>query len=566
MAGHYHRASLHRDQSGRCRSLLFDGRIDNLDDLRRRYAGLHAASDASTLATAAYQHEGLKGLKGLERLIGDWSLVLHDARLGAIVLASDFSGVRPLYYRVSERSVHWSASALRLATGAGRLDEHYAAAFMIHGGCPRRTPYEGVLAVPSGHAVVVADATVAIQSIWSLPIAGHDRKRDERCYDERFRMLFREAVAVRLRTPGPVVAELSGGLDSSAVVRVADELIRDGLEPKTLDTVSYVYDDSLDARYIAEVEQARRRSGTHLSTRVTPLFSAACGSELPGGASPLQYAAAAIAAQCGATTFLTGQGGDLMSANWLDDSLQVVRLIGRGQAAAAIGEALDWSRASGTPLTQILSRAIVEMLPAPVRRIAHLLSARSVAATSAQTSLRKDFLAHTGVADDPGVLSREWQAAPVEQRLRLRELTTARELRVLQAPEPLRHLGYTHPFFHRPLVEFLMTVPAEVLCRPGQPRRLMRRALGGFLPAGVRSRRSKSLFGRPLIDTFAPIAAELLRSETWQVVERGWVDRLHLRSRLELLSRGLPCNSSQLRQILVMECWLQQQAPASSAA
>ena len=32
---------------------------------------------------------------------------------------------------------------------------------------------------------------------------------------------------------------------------------------------------------------------------------------------------------------------------------------------------------------------------------------------------------------------------------------------MLQTPELLQHLDYTHPFAHRPLVEFLMTVPVD---------------------------------------------------------------------------------------------------------
>ena len=68
----------------------------------------------------------------------------------------------------------------------------------------------------------------------------------------------------------------------------------------------------------------------------------------------------------------------------------------------------------------------------------------------------------------------------------------ALELRTLQPPEPLQHLDYTHPFAHRPLVEFLMTVPADVLCRPGEPRRLMRSALSDLWPRKLRERRDLS--------------------------------------------------------------------------
>src|SRR5690349_18893873 len=130
------------------------------------------------------------------------------------------------------------------------------------------------------------------------------------------------------------------------------------------------------------------------------------------------------------------------------------------------------------------------------------------------------------------------------------------ELRQLLAPEPLQHLDYTHPFAHRPLVEFLMTVPTDVLCRPGEPRRLMRSALSDLWPVKLRERRSKGLFNAPWQQALRPMAQTLLRKSKLQVVERGIVDRSSVLSRLERLSCGLECNEAQLRQIVLLELWL----------
>ena len=146
--------------------------------------------------------------------------------------------------------------------------------------------------------------------------------------------------------------------------------------------------------------------------------------------------------------------------------------------------------------------------------------------------------------------------APPERRKHFQALTVLLELRSLQAPEPLQHLDYTHPFAHRPLVEFLMKVPADVLCGPGEPRRLMRTALSDLWPAKLRSRRSKGSFGDPWQDAMRPMVQTLRQSSELQVVERGFVDRASVHARLERLATGLDCNGSQLRQIILMEFWL----------
>lgn len=139
------------------------------------------------------------------------------------------------------------------------------------------------------------------------------------------------------------------------------------------------------------------------------------------------------------------------------------------------------------------------------------------------------------------------------------------EMRTLQAPEPLQDLDYTHPFGHRPLVEFLMSVPPDVLCRPGNPRKLMRSALSDLWPLKLRTRRSKGLFNTPWQEALRPLACALLKSKQWHLVERRFVDRSSLLSRLQRLSNGLDCNESQLRLVIQLELWLRNRVKAKSS-
>jgi hypothetical protein len=150
--------------------------------------------------------------------------------------------------------------------------------------------------------------------------------------------------------------------------------------------------------------------------------------------------------------------------------------------------------------------------------------------------------------------------APPERRKYFRALTTIFELRQLQPAEPLQDLDYTHPFAHRPLVEFLFTVPANILCGPGEPRRLMRSAFSDLWPRKVRERRSKASFNTPWQEALRPLAHMLLQEKQLEVIERGFVERASVRSRLERLSVELDCNSAQLRQIILLELWLRKRA------
>jgi asparagine synthase (glutamine-hydrolysing) len=550
----------------RTEMLHWDGRLDNRDDLLLRLReSLQDETSNQAIALAAYERWGTDGLV---HLIGDWSLVIRDRINRTTVLASDFAGVRPLYYYVQAGRVMWSTNLQSLvkATSISELDEQYIAGFLTVGGYPNRTPYKRIYSVPPGHAVCVSPDKTSIRRFWELPIGDVIRYRSERQYEEQLRALFREAVAVRLQSESPVLAELSGGLDSSSVVCMANHLIRSGAVSATqLTSVGFVWQNCLDEPFIREVESHCGIEGVRISTHDVPLLSKTqAGNAMPEAFQPLRTAQAATARHFGATTILTGQNGDLMMGNWIDDSLQVAASLHSFRIARACEEALAWSKIVRRPIYQVLWQAAQAALPAPWTPASiYGVVDGSYTPKSAETSLSPDRM---GSAESESFFSNAWMHASPERRKYFRALSRILELRQLQPAEPLQHFNYTHPFAHRPLAEFLMTVPADMLCRPGEPRRLMRSALSDLWPVKVRERRSKGMFNTPWQAALRPLARALLHTRQLHVVERELVDRASFRSRLEKLSAGQDCNESQLRQIIVLELWLRNRADAALPA
>src|SRR5215510_4789501 len=214
------------DSERRVQVLHWDGRIDNRGDLLQRLRdSLRGETSNVEIVRAVYERWGTDGFI---HLIGDWSLVIRDHVNRITVLASDFAGVRPLYYHSKSGSVTWSTSLQSVveSTGISELDERYIDGYLIFGACPNRTPFKDIYSVPAGHAVCVSSEGTAIRRFWSMPIGDVIRYKNEQRYEEQLRALFREAVAVRLQTESPVLAELSGGFDSSSVVCMASDLIR----------------------------------------------------------------------------------------------------------------------------------------------------------------------------------------------------------------------------------------------------------------------------------------------------------------------------------------------------
>jgi len=546
--------------------LHWDGRLDNRDDLLLLLRD-RLQDDASNAALARATYERY-GIEGFVRLIGDWSVVIRDNANRAIVLASDFAGVRPLYYHVRPERVFWSKnlSSLVEATGITDLDEDYIRRFLLFGGCPNRTPYKDIYPVPSGHAVILSSQGTTIRRFWNLPIGDEIHYRTERQYEEHLRALFREAVAVRLQTESPVLAELSGGLDSSSVVSMANHLMRSGgAKAPRLTGLSYTWRNSLDEPFIRAVESFCGIDGVHISTDDVPLLSEKqVGNAKPEILEPVNRSVAAAARGLGAKVILTGQNGDLMMGNWFDDSLQVTVSLRHLRIGQGCKEALAWSKIVRLPVYTVLWRAFRAALP-PALALSAIYAAPdgSCMPKSTETSLVPAFGDRTADSEGDSFFSDAWMQARPERRKHFRSLTTMLELRTLQAPEPLQHLDYTHPFAHRPLVEFLMAVPPDVLCRPGEPRRLMRSSLSDLWPDKLQKRRSKGLFNAPWQEALKPLARVLLSARQLHLVERGFVDRANVLSRLERLSAGLDCNEAQLRQIILLELWLSNRADGS---
>ena len=91
---------------------------------------------------------------------------------------------------------------------------------------PNLTPYVGVQAVPPSSSVrLTPGKRQEVTKYWDFDPGSRISYRTDGEYEEHFRCSFATAVQRRLRADRPIVAELSGGMDSSSIVSIADLLI-----------------------------------------------------------------------------------------------------------------------------------------------------------------------------------------------------------------------------------------------------------------------------------------------------------------------------------------------------
>jgi asparagine synthase (glutamine-hydrolysing) len=81
-----------------------------------------------------------------------------------------------------------------------------------------------VYSVPPGHAVIVTRERLELREHWTFDPSQRVRHSSFGEYRDHFRFLFNQSVRRRLRSPHPVAAMVSGGVDSSSIFCAAATL------------------------------------------------------------------------------------------------------------------------------------------------------------------------------------------------------------------------------------------------------------------------------------------------------------------------------------------------------
>jgi asparagine synthase (glutamine-hydrolysing) len=250
--------------------VTFNGEIFNYQALRSELqqggVKLRTNGDTEVLLEVLRQH----GLRGLDRLNGQFAFGCFDEREGTLLLARDRLGILPLYYAVQPGFLVFASEvkALLPALPAPQLDDDAVESYLTYRSVPPpNTLFQGVQKLTPGTALWVAgDGKLRHETWWQLPaaIAGPMLTGSEAiaAVDQKLE----QAVAGRLVADVPVGAYLSGGIDSSLTVALMKKL-RQGGEVQTFAAgfADPRYDELPYARQVAE-----SLGTTHHEVQVTP--------------------------------------------------------------------------------------------------------------------------------------------------------------------------------------------------------------------------------------------------------------------------------------------------------
>ena len=220
--------------------IVFNGEIYNHVELRDELVqlGHRFASHSDTeVILAAYREWGVDCLK---RFNGMWAFCLIDRSRRKIFFARDRFGVKPLYFWRDGRSLYF-ASEIKAFMAVDRFSfdpsMERMLAYLEDGPSEWEveTMFRGVVKLDAASFIfedidTVFDPVSAQRRWWSLEVDDSKESFDpgiSASLANRYFELLKSAVNLRLRADVEVGSALSGGLDSSSVVYLSAELLKD---------------------------------------------------------------------------------------------------------------------------------------------------------------------------------------------------------------------------------------------------------------------------------------------------------------------------------------------------
>lgn len=488
-------------------TIVFNGEIYNYLELRKelfsRGQRFRSQSDTEVILQAYRQW----GTGCLKKLSGMFSFAIWDQAKKQLFCARDRFGIKPFYYFATGSLFAFASEmkALLLHPQISRqVNEEIVFDFLKWGALDHteNSFFADIKQVPAAHYLLISGQKFTLKKYW-------DFKVSREIYDsvegaERFRKQFERAIRWHLRSDVPVGFLLSGGLDSSAIVCMADkvEKNRPGQSPERRSTFSahFPFTRLDESPFIREVFRQTGIPGHFVIPRagafLQEMDDLIYHQEEPfaGMSIYAQWRLMREVRHQGFKVVLDGQGADEQLGGYRKFYyFYLSELLKRRQWSHAIKEVASLLGSISFFLDLQLRQAVLRYSPFGSNR-AHI-------GNFFDAGFAKRFIGRELPLSYTGNLA---------ERIKLD--MTRFSLPVLLRHEDRNSMAFSVesrvPFLDHEFVEFLASLPFSQKMNAGWTKYVMRRGLSGILPRKIQMRKSKLGFQAPEDDWFRKILLE----------------------------------------------------------
>lgn len=251
--------------------IVFNGEVYNFPELRGELEGKnHRFLTNTDTEVIVHLYEEM-GHDAVSKLNGMFAFAIWDERKKELFLARDRLGIKPLYYWDGPNYFLFASelkSILQDVSIPRRVHfpslSHYMSLLYVPG---ESSIIEGIKRLPPGHWLSLKNGRKTTRQYWDIKFAPRIRASEEE-YCENIRSLLKLSVKRRLISDVPIGVLLSGGIDSSAIVGIASELV--GRNLKTF-SLGFTGENEEDWNELPLARNVAKRYGTdHHELVLTP--------------------------------------------------------------------------------------------------------------------------------------------------------------------------------------------------------------------------------------------------------------------------------------------------------
>jgi asparagine synthase (glutamine-hydrolysing) len=209
------------------------------------------------------------GVDCLQHFNGMFAIAIWDGNKKELFLARDRLGIKPLYYFQNDNEFIFASETKAILKGLDKkpdLNLQLIDSYMSFGYIPgENTLHQGIKRLMPGHYAVLKDGDLKITEYWDLKFDNQDDKGFD-YYVNESKKLLESAIDLRLRSDVPLGIFLSGGIDSSAVVGLLADKVK---EPLKTFSIGYDFGKGFDETPYAQIIADKFKTEHH-EIKITP--------------------------------------------------------------------------------------------------------------------------------------------------------------------------------------------------------------------------------------------------------------------------------------------------------
>ena len=209
----------------------------------------------------------------VDSLNGMFSIAIHDERINKTWLIRDRLGIKPLYIAKYNKKVLFASEIKSILHSGFPRKINYASLdklLTFNFVPPPSTLFEGINHLPPGTFAEINNHKIVIKNWWSFEnnIKQNDKKLTKSFFYEKksnLEFLLKDSIKIRMRSDAPFGAFLSGGIDSSTVVGLMNEIKKDEIKTFSIGFNEKFFDETEYA-----LEASKRFNTKHFYKKINP--------------------------------------------------------------------------------------------------------------------------------------------------------------------------------------------------------------------------------------------------------------------------------------------------------